>query len=414
MAIKSHASHAQLMLVKMAWRNIWRNKVRSLVVITALVLGLWAGIFVSAFVNGMMQQKIATIIDYEMSHFQIHQKGFRDEFLVKQFIPDGMVIRDVLLQEPEVRQVTARTVTMAMVSTAGASGGIKVTGIEPQIESEVTGLHNRIREGTYFKTEMRSPVLISSEFAGKYKIGLKSKLVLTFQDVEGEIVAASFRVCGIYETGNKMYDAAHVFVKMETMQKLTGIGYGVHEIAVRLNDHAGAENMAKMYQKKYPQLEVLSWMDLSTGMRYMIEAMEVYTVMIVGIILLAMLFSIINTMLMAVLERVRELGMLMAIGMNRLNIFLMILFETVFLSLVGGPVGIVLSWTSIRYFGFKGINLGDAAYGDLGYSNLIYPVIDPVEYLKVAAMVILMALLASMYPARKALNFKPVDALRKI
>lgn len=402
------------MLVKIAWRNIWRNKVRSMVVITALALGLWAGIFVSAFVNGMMKQKVDTVIEYEMSHFQIHQPGFRDEMPVHLSIKNGNAIRAALLKEPLVADVSARTVGMMMIGSAKATGGIKVTGISPEAEKKVTHLDKRVTEGTYFTGVNRNPILISREVANKYKVGVKSKLVLTFQDVQGEITGAAFRVCGIYETGNKMYDAVNVFVLREDIQNYLGIGEGVHQIAVLLKEHDAAEAMAQTYQKKYPDLEVLSWMDLSSGMRYMIDMMDVYTVIIVGIVLLALMFSIVNTMLMAVLERVKELGMLMAVGMARKKIFGMIMLETLFLSLIGGPLGLLLAWASIVYFGKAGINLGNAAYGDLGFSNLIYPVLDSIEYFKVTAMVLVMALLAALYPARKALQLNPLEALRKI
>lgn len=384
-----------------------------MIVVTALALGLWAGIFVSAFVNGMMEQKIDSVIELEMSHFQFHQKGFRDEFLIKQYMENGFAIRSELLREPLVKEVAARTVGMMMIGTAKATGGVKVTGISPEEEKTVMRLEEIVTEGKYFEGVSRNPILISREIAEKYKAGLKSKIVLTFQDVNGEIIGAAFRVCGIYESGNKMYDAMNVFVKREDIQKLAGIGEGVHELAILLKEHAPAESMAKKYQQKYSGLEVLSWMDLSSGMRYVISALKVYTIMIVGIILIALLFSIVNTMLMAVLERVRELGMLMAVGMSRQRVFVMIMLETIFLSFVGGPAGLLLAWTSISYFGNAGINLGNAAYGDLGFSNLIFPALDPVEYLKVTAMVLAMALVAALFPARKALLLNPSDAIRK-
>lgn len=402
------------MILKVAWRNIWRHKVRSLVVVIALALGLWAGIFASAFVNGMMNQKVDSVIALEMSHFQFHQPGFRDDLQVKQFMEDGLAIRDQLLQEPLVEEVAARTINMMMVASAKGTGGVKAVGIAPEEEKTVMRLHELVVEGKYFEGAKRNPVLVSRVVAEKYGLSVRSKVVFTFQDIEGEITAAAFRVVGIFETGNNMFDGMNVFVKRDDIQQLSGIGTGIHELAVLLSEHEPAEAMAAKYQAKHPDLEVLSWMDLSSGMRYMIEAMDLYTVMIVGIILLALLFSIVNTMLMAVLERVREIGMLMAIGMNRLRVFAMIMVETVLLSLVGGPVGLFLAWASTAYFGKAGIDLGNAAYGDFGFSNLIYPSLGGMEYLKVTAMVLAMALLAAIFPARKALKLKPVEAIRKI
>jgi len=402
------------MLIQMAWRNTWRNRIRSAVVICALALGIWAGLFVSAFVHGMMQQKIDSVIDMELSHVQLHARGFRDDFSVSLTIPGAAGIRDGLLAESSVMGVSARTVGFVMLSTARASGGIRLSGIVPDEERVVTHLDGKVAEGGFLDKGKRNPLLISEETAKKYEATIGSKMVLTFQDKDGEIVAAAFRVNGIYRTGNTMYDAANAFARREDVQALAGLGDSVHELAVLLRDNSATDSLVKKYQGLRPDLEVLSWMDLSPGMRYMVGVIDMYTVIIMSIVLLALLFSIINTMLMAVLDRVRELGMLMAVGMSRRRIFSMILIETFFLALVATPAGLFLAWASVTWFGHAGINLGDAAYGDLGYSNIIYPALDAPEYLKVTTLVLVMALLAALYPARKALSLKPVDAIRKI
>ncbi len=166
--------------------------------------------------------------------------------------------------------------------------------------------------------------------------------------------------------------------------------------------------------EKYPDLEVLPWMDLSTGMRMMIDMIGTYTFIIVGIILVALLFSIINTMLMAVLERVKEIGVLMSVGMAKPKGFFMILFETVCLTFLGAPLGLLLSFLSISYFGIVGIDLGTDVYSEMGYASIIYPSLKYTDYISVSVMVIIMAIIAAIYPAIKALRLKPVEAIRKI
>ncbi len=146
----------------------------------------------------------------------------------------------------------------------------------------------------------------------------------------------------------------------------------------------------------------------------MVEALDVYLYYIVGIILLALLFSILNTMLMAVLERMREIGVLMAVGMSKARIFLMIMLETVMLTMIGGPFGLLLSYGFVTYFGEVGINLGGAAYSDLGFAAIVYPYLDARSYLEVTLMVAVMAVIAAVYPARKALKLIPVEAIRTI
>ena len=402
------------MIIKVAWRNIWRNKVRSAVVITAIAIGLWAGVFASAFVVGMMEQKIDSVIRLEMSHFQVHHPNFRDEFQPKLTIANSQQVLDELKAETSVTGISGRVIAMPMLGSANKNGAIKVTGIDPEHEAMVTTLHEHVEEGAYFEGVKRNPILVSQKTAGQYNIGLRSKVVLTVQNAEGEITAGAFRVVGIYDTGNPMYDEVNAFVRNTDLQQLLGIEGELHEIAVLLNEHQLADPMAGKYQKLWTHLEVQSWMDLALGMRLMVEAKDTYTIVIVGIILVALLFSIINTMLMAVLERVREIGMLMAVGMSKWRVFLMIMLETVFLALIGGPLGLLLSWACIAYFGNHGIDLGGAAYGEMGFSSIIYPQLDGATYLNVTIMVISMALLAAVYPARKALKLIPVEAIRKI
>jgi putative ABC transport system permease protein len=401
------------MILKVAWRNIWRNKVRSTVVIIAIAIGLWAGVFASAFVVGMMNQKIKSVIQFEMSHFQVHHPKFRDELQPEFTIPESDKVVAKIAKEPRVKNITKRVISMPMLGSANKNGAIKVVGISPKEEAAVTQLNTFIQKGKYFEGVKKNPILISQETAEEYKIKVRSKVVLTLKQVDGEITSGAFRVVGIYKTNNNMYDKMNAFVRMEDLQKLLMIGSEIHEIAVLLKEHDQADPVANKFKKVWPELEVKSWMDLAPGMRFMVEAKDTYAVIIVGIILVALLFSIINTMLMAVLERVRELGMLMAIGMGRWKVFQMIMLETIFLALIGGPLGLLLSWSSIAYFGSVGINLSSAAYVDYGMASMVYPELDISTYITVTAMVFSMALLAAIYPARKALKLVPIEAIRK-
>ncbi|MCF8257196.1 MAG: FtsX-like permease family protein [Flavobacteriales bacterium] len=399
------------MLLKIAWRNIWRNRTRSIVVITAIAIGLLAGVFASAFMQGMMRQKIESVIKLEMSDFQFHRPQFTDEFLTSLYIPNADQIMVEVEQEPTVAGTSGRLISMGMVGSARRSGAIRIMGIDPAKEALVTGLNEKVVDGTWFEGASRNPLVISRKVAEKYGVDLKSKLVLTVQDLDGEIIAGAFRVVGIFDTGNGMFDEMNIYVRQDDLRALMRIEAGVHEIAVSLTDHDMAEPLAAKYRAAHPELEVLPWLDLATGMRYMIETMDVYLYFIVGIILVALLFSILNTMLMAVLERVREIGVLMAVGMAKRKVFGMILFETVMLTMIGGPLGLLLSWGMVSYFGQVGIDLG-GAYNDLGFASIVYPYLDIRSYFEVAIMVAVMAVIAAVYPARKALKLIPVEAIR--
>ncbi|MCB9235110.1 MAG: ABC transporter permease [Bacteroidia bacterium] len=403
-------------LIKLAWRNVWRKKFRSMVVIAAIALGLWAGVFIMGFYHGIFDQKISDVISTEVSHLQFHQPNYTEEFDVKLDIPGANQLLDVLQKDSRVKQVAARTLSMAMLGAPKGNLGVKVNGIDTLAEAQIRGLDQAVIEGEFLAGIRQNPVLISQKLAEKLQLKLKSKIILQLQNQSGEITAGAFRVAGIFKTINVMYDEANVFVLQSDLQNLLGMPGGMHEVAVLLHENDQVEAFTTEMASKYPDLEVKSWMDLSPGMRYMVESMDTMMGIILSIILLALLFGIINTMLMAVLERVREIGMLMAVGMSRMRIFFMIILETVMLSLVGGPLGMLLGFICIAWTGHTGMNLSSysEAMEQMGYSAIIHPSLAAGYYFQVAAEVILMALAASIYPALRALKLKPVEALRKI
>lgn len=405
------------MLLKIAWRNIWRNKIRSLVVIIALALGLWAGTFTSGFYQGMMKQKIDDVIRSEMSHVQVHDTNFRDELLSKHFLPGASAIQQNIEENPHVIASSARVISTAMMASANKSGGVKLVGINPTMEASTTELDNKVVEGEFFGNDKRNQILISKKMADLYGLKLRSKVVLTIQDMQNEIVAVSYRVVGIYKTNNGMLDEVNAYVQAPDLQQQLGLADGdYHEIALLLDKHELAEPFAQELQNQYPDLEVKPWLDLATGMRYMVEASGTFAYVIVAIILVALLFSVVNTMLMAVMERTRELGMLMAVGMNKTKVFFMIMLETLLLSLIGGPVGLLIAFLFIESTGRQGIDLGaiGEVYNEIGFSAIVHPELPFNSYISITVMVLIMAILAAIYPAIKALKLNPSEAIRKI
>lgn len=403
-----------MLLVKIAWKNIWRNKVRSFVVITAISLGLWAGVFGSAFVQGMMKSKVEDVIQTEMSHIQIHVPKFRDEYDGSLYMKNGSEIADALRAKDQVEAVSERMISMGGLASSRKNGMIKLVGVNPADEKHVSDIYTKVIEGSYFESKKKRPIILSEKTAEEYGIKMNSKIIFKMLDVDGQMTDIAFKVVGIYNSGNPMYDKMTAFVKLDQMRQGFGIETGSNEIAVWLNDHNQSETIAHDFQDKYSDLEVLPWMDLSPGMRMMIEAFDVYLYIIVGIILVALLFSIVNTMLMAVLERVREIGMLMAIGMTKNRVFKIIMYETVFMTMIGAPIGLLLSGLTVGYFGKNGIDLSGAAYEAQGFGSTVFPYLDIESYINVTIMVLFMAVLAAVYPALKALSLKPVEAIRKI
>ena len=405
------------MLFQIAWKNIWRNKSRSLVVMGSVVIGLWVGAFIMAYVFGMMDQRLKDAVENEVSHFQIHHPDFDRDNEAKFILENGSQLLEEIQSDPRTKAATSRVVNFGMAASANTSTGGKFVGIIPESEDAVTGLKSKLTQGDYFGDDSRNKVVISERLAKKLKVKLRSKVVLTTQDTTGSIVAGAFRIIGLYKTYNTTYDDTHIFLRSQDLSRLLGTPGQFHEIATLLEDPETLDAYTGELVASNPGSMVEQWKDLSPELGLMIDSFDQYMIVFLIIILLALSFGIINTMLMAVLERVREIGMLMAIGMNRIRLFGMIALETIFLILIASPIGLLLAYLTISYLGEAGMDLSgmyQEGYAAYGFKSFIYPKLENIYYFKIMIMVAITALLASIYPAITAIKLNPVTAIRKI
>ena len=251
------------------------------------------------------------------------------------------------------------------------------------------------------------------EAAWSYREG--AKVILTFLDIENNQTGAAFRVTGIFRTNNDMFESLAVFVPGNELRELTGMKEGTYHRAIaRLENDELTDNVTPRIRESLPDYEVLSWKEIQPDLAMLADMMQEIYGIFMAIILAALAFGIVNTMLMAVLERTREIGMLAAIGMNRRKIFSMIMLESVFLSIVGGITGMAVSGAVIAATAKNGINLMKYSEGmeALGYTAHLFPTIDVQFFITTTILIVLTGILSSVYPARKALKLNPVEAIR--
>jgi len=270
--------------------------------------------------------------------------------------------------------------------------------------------------GVFLTDDTRMPIVISSRTAEKLRVRIRSRIIFTFQDVNGEMQSLAFRVAGIYRTTNAIFDESQVFVRYSDIFPYTALPEGaVHETAVLLPDIETANRLLPEFNALFPDMTVRDWSEINPALSMYFAYTDFMGLIILGIFLFALSFGIINTMLMAVLERTRELGMLGAIGMSKRNIFSMIMLETVFLTLVGGAVGIILGIAVVLPTMESGIDLSFMMadqFEDFGFSSKVYPIFNIKMLTEIVVLVILAGILSAIYPARKALKLKPLEAMR--
>ena len=402
------------MLLSLAWRNIWRNKRRSLIIIVAIAVGLLCGLFASAVMFGMGESLINSTIDRDLGHIQIHTETFEDDKLLTDTIPSSIKILSEIKSQPNVIGASARLNVEGMISSATSSGGVRITGIIPDDESKVTSVHNQIVAGSYFESEDANQILLGNKLAENLGIRERSKVVLSFQGLDGTIIYGAFRVTGIFRTESTMFDRSTIFIREDDILTLLDSEPIYHEIAIRVNSVQNVDTVYSNLTKSFNHLSVQSWKELAPELKLMDEMIGLQLNIFLGVILFALLFGITNTMLMSVLERVREFGVLMAIGMKRKRVFSMIIFETIMLSLIGGIIGMILASITVTYFGYAGINLSafTAGFSEWGLSSILYPVLPISFYFSITIMILFTSVFSAIYPAIKAIKLKPATAIR--
>lgn len=403
------------MIFTIAWRNVWRHRVRSLVIMTSVALGVWAGLTLNSLYIGMGNERLKIAIENEVSHIQIHHPDYAREFTQAPVVNNIQTTLNQIETVEGVKAVCARTMAMGMLATATGSAGVQITGIQPPNESRVTQLQTKIKEGTFFTASKPNGLLIGAKLAKKFKIKPRSKVILTFQDASNELISAAFWVEGIYQTYNTALDEVMVYVNQTDLNKLLNLNDQAHEIAILLRSDDFTTSGKNKIAALFPDVKVQTWKEISPDTELIIATMTQASMVFVIIILLAISFGIINTMLMAILERTREIGVLMSLGMNKLKLFTMILTETLLLVLVGCPVGVFIAWLLITYLSKNGLDMSVFAgesMGDFGFSNIIYPDLLPAQYVQIIMLVLITALVSSVFPAVRALRLKPVEAIR--
>ena len=398
-------------IIKIAWRNVWRNKLRSIVVMLSIVLGIWSGLFITAMTLGLNEQRMSGAVNGYLSHVQIHHPKFKEDFNKKYFLQDIVSLQKQLDTSQLVKFYTKRLVINGMAATAKGNYGVQILGINPEKEKKVTNISEKLIKGTYLNKFKRNPILIGKKLADKLRLKIKSKVILNFQDADNNTIAQSFRVEGIYKSASSLYDLGNVFVKQEDIENLTGLKGKSHRVAILCHE---IKDVSLLKEQINTDNNVETWGEISPELGYAQEVMSSFIYIFMGIILMALAFGIINTMLMAVLERKHELGMLISVGMNKRKVFSMIIMETLFLALIATPIGMLLSLWTITHFEKYGIDLSSVATGleSLGIGSRIYTHLPKQLYFTITLMTLVVALISAIIPARRALKLNPAEAVK--
>lgn len=404
--------------IKIAWRNITRNRSRSIITISAVAIGLCALIFLKGFVDGADHQMIENYTDLLVGHIEIHRQGFQKNMGIEKNISDAQEITSLLQTIPDITAFSPRVKDFALISSPESSSGILLLGIDPVSEKNVSTLHKRLRQGRFFQKNDDNKIILGKQLAENLKVSLDDKVVILSQASDGSTAAAAYEVCGIIEAGAEEIDKGLALITLKAAQDLLVLEKRVSEIVVKTASLDHIDKITQLLRSKINQkkFEVLNWKDISPMTYQWLQFDMVFTSLILVIVLIVVASGILNTVLMGVLERIREFGIMLALGTKPGQVLFMVATESFLLGFFGVLVGTLAGVGLIVFFGTNGINLSiiSHALNNFYIGSIIYTRLDTGSIAVYALIVLLVSIVVSVFPAIKASRLSPIEAIRHI
>ena len=397
----------------LAWRNLWRNHRRTTIMLAAITVGVWAMIFMTALMRGMVDDMLLNSIRSLPGEVQIHHPAYRDDPSINNSIPAPTAELIDVLQIPDVVAWTSRVRVPAVISSERDSRGMVLLGVEPVSEMAVSFDTDSIIEGRFLKDSNDRGLVIGLKMAEHLETELGKRVVVMSQDPDNNIADRGFRVVGIYKAKLASLEETYVYAGRDTIQQLLNIENQVSEIAITGEDYRNVDKWyPKIKQATGENVDTLPWYEINAYLGSMMSMMDGFVLVWVVVIFLALSFGLVNTLVMAVFERIREIGLMQALGMRPSMILYQILLESFLLLLIGLLIGnIVAIATIIPLQG--GIDISVVAKGMemMGSSSMLYPALKIEDMVLANVIVIILGLLTSILPAWRAASLDPIKAL---
>jgi putative ABC transport system permease protein len=409
--------------LKMAWRNIWRNPRRTLLTALAIAFACILLVFMLSFQFGSYDTMIDSSVKISTGHLQIQALGYRKDHDIRKLIPDPQPILRILDQTPHIRAFTTRANAFAMVSSASRTYGVMVVGIAPASEARVSTLGQIVTRGAYLSPQPDDQGFYGA-LAGKLlarNLGLATgdEVTLLGQGRDGSVAAAVLKVRGIYASGVDELDRNVMQIPLAAFQEIFSMGQAVHEIVLvgrTLSEVPAikADLQQRLRgQKNTPPLAVLDWDELLPGLRQAISMDLVSGAIFYLILIMVVAFSILNTFLMAIMERTHEFGVMMAIGVPPGRLTRLVMAESAGVTLIGVVSGVLAGVLLTGYFQAHGIDISGSSelLRQYGIPSRIYPQLSLLSVTVGPAAVLLITLIAALYPALRIRRLRPVEAI---
>jgi len=400
---------------KMAWLNVWRRKIRSILVIVMIGVSMSVMLAIQGLYDGMTQHMIESTLRSESGEVILYAPSYRLHQNIKYRIENTDMITKQLHGIPEVSAVCERIRVTGLASTAHKSSMAKLTGIDIQNENVFGEFEDFIVEGKLEFGDDENGVLIGKKLAQTLKLVVGSRVVFSAQDINGELGSVSLRIKGIVQTSNPAIDDMALFVSLHKSRQITGLDEQEStEVALRVREEVTLEILKQKLKTLFPFFEIYTWKELYPALEQMQVMMDVFNGISFAIVMMMVFIGILGVMFVSILERIREFGILLAIGEPYRYLRREIIFEALLLGVGGYLLGIILGIAALYYLKVKGLDLSafSAGLAEFGMNSILYAAIKVHYFTLTFAAIILAALFSVVLPLRRLKTFNPVDVIQ--
>jgi len=414
-------------LPQLAWRNLWRNPRRTLIAMAAIGFGYAMLLFVSCLMAGLRQQMIETGTGLVLSDIEVHAPDYYPDRPIQRTLGgrngiDVDALVAAIAADPRVQAASPRVYGYGLASATHQSAGVQILGVVPDLEQKITVLQTRIVKGNYLTGGKPNQVVMGDKLAATLGVEVGSQIVLLATAADGSMGNDVYTVAGLFHTGLDAMDRGLVFMPLSSLQELLRLAPGrIHEVGIKVRDistaTATAATLATRLSKTFA-VRVSPWQELAPELADYVQFNLRVTFILFFIFYLLAAMGIVNTMLMAIIERTRELGMLMAVGMRPVQVVGLIVTEAASLAGASLVLGGALAFPFLWYLQAHGLNLGSdgnaVSLAGIVVGPLWYGQQDFTAYAQAALGLGVTALVSALYPALRAARFRPAEALRKV
>lgn len=402
-------------LLKLAWRNLWRNYRRTLIMLAAIVLGVWAMILFSAMMRGMLDEMVHAGLRILPGEVQIHHPEYRDDPSIANSIPEptGKLLN--ALNTPPITAWTSRIKVPGMISSERDNRGVLLLGVDPTGEIALGFKPDDIVEGRFLESPEDKGIVIGRKLADRLETRLGKRVVIMSQSPNNEVADKGMRIVGIYKARLQATEEYFVYAGRTNLQKMLHAQNNVSEIAITADNYLEVDTWwHDVANAAGTEVSTQPWTELDGYLNSVLAVQGNMNIVIMIIIFLALSFGLVNTLVMAVFERIREIGLMMALGMRPQWILYQVLLESLMLLGLGLAIGNALAVITILPLE-SGIDISMVGEGleMAGMGTTLYPTLAGEDMLMSTAVVLVLGLLASLFPAWRASRYNPTEALAK-